>query len=225
MKVTVEGKRGTRSPLLIPAVGHLTDWLRDHPAGDDPAAPLWSHLTRPDAISNNRARDIFKAAADRADITPPTAPTPSAFRKASASYLASRGVSQAHLEDHHGWTRGSDVASRYIAVFGEANDREIARAHGVDVATDDDGASATPCPRCDQLVPPGQDVCGRCSQALDPELGDALTALNDLIDDRLKDADDRVSRERLIEARRGLDANPGAVDVDTVHEILSSSGK
>lgn len=46
------------------------------------------------------------------------------MRKSSASYLASENVNQAHLESHHGWTRGSDVASRYIAVFGEANDRK-----------------------------------------------------------------------------------------------------
>ncbi len=59
------------------------------------------------------------------------------MRKSSASYLASDGVNQAHIEDHHGWDRGSDVASRYVAVFGDANDRAIAQAHGVDVEEDE----------------------------------------------------------------------------------------
>lgn len=58
--------------------------------------------------------------------------TPTVFRKSSASYLASQNVSQAHLEDHHGWTRGSKIAARYIAVFDDANEREIARARGAE---------------------------------------------------------------------------------------------
>lgn len=54
--------------------------------------------------------------------------TPTNFWKSLASFLASQGVSQAHLEDHHGWTRGSSITALYIGVFNDANEREIARA-------------------------------------------------------------------------------------------------
>jgi len=225
MKVTFEsGKRGTRSPLLIPSVGHVQDWLDDHPNGDDPDAPLWSKLKAGGGISNNRCRDIFKDAADRADIKLPSTPTPARFRKSSASHLASQGVSQAHLEDHHGWDRGSDVAGRYIAVFGDANDREIARAHGVEVNERDDKPNApTECPRCGRLVPAGQDTCGRCGQVFDHDTADMLDSIVDMIDDELLDAEKREVRERLVNARQGIDHNPDEMDLAGLHDVLASS--
>jgi len=170
-KVTFyRGKQGTRSPLLSPSVTYVQKWRRDHPAGDDPDAPLWTRTTQATAISNNRIRDIFKEAADRADMTPPSTPTPSRMRKSSASHLASQGVSQPHLEDHHGWDRGSSVAGRYIAVFSEANDRAIARAHGVEVDETDEPDPTAPetCPRCNQETPRHKQKCVWCGQVRSP---------------------------------------------------------
>jgi len=92
------------------------------------------------------------------------------LRKSSASYLASQGVNQAHLEDHHGWERGSKIASRYVAVFGDANDRAIARAHGSDVEQDEnDPISPVECPRCGRETPRHEDHCTWCHQVLNPE--------------------------------------------------------
>lgn len=59
-------------------------------------------------------RKVLREAAKRAGVTKPV--TITNFRKSSASYLASQNMDQAHIEDHHGWTRGSGVASRYVAV-------------------------------------------------------------------------------------------------------------
>lgn len=165
-QITVEGKKGTRSPVLVPSVSYLQDWLNVHPG--DPEGPLWSKLTKPGQISNNRVRDIFKEIADRAGVSKPV--TPTNFRKSSASYLASQGVSQAHLENHHGWSRGSKIAARYIAVFDDANDQEIAAAHGIEIDTEEGtGLTVIPCPRCGQQVPQSEGLCPRCGQALNPK--------------------------------------------------------
>jgi integrase len=165
LQLTVDGKRGRRSPVLVPSVPYVNQWLQLHPRSDDPGAPLFCDLRDGTSISNNRVRDILKERASRADVTRPV--TPRNFRKSSASHLASKAVSQAHLEDHHGWRRGSKVASRYIAVFGDANDREIAKAHGVDVEEDKpDPIGPIDCPRCDRETPREQEFCVWCNQAL-----------------------------------------------------------
>lgn len=47
MKISVDGKRGQRSILLIPSVPYLQQWLSVHPARDDHTAPLWCKLDSP----------------------------------------------------------------------------------------------------------------------------------------------------------------------------------
>lgn len=206
LQVTVNGKTGRRSPVLIPAVPYVNRWLEVHPGGRDD--PLFCALNSPREISNNRIRDILKEKARKAGVHRPV--TPSNFRKSSASHLASQGVSQAHLEDHHGWTRGSDIASRYIAVFGDANDREIARAHGLDVEEDEHAdISPVTCPRCDRQTPHDSDVCVWCGQAITQQ---ALEK-DDELDQRwmetareVADVED-VTLEEVIEARGAVDDN------------------
>ncbi|WP_394296294.1 hypothetical protein [Natrinema pellirubrum] len=111
----------------------------------------------------------MKDAADRAGVSKPV--TFTNFRKSSASHLASRGLNQAHIEDHHGWTRGSDVASRYVSVFADDTGREVARAHGLEISEADEPESTAPieCPRCHQRTPREIDQCLHCRQTIDKE--------------------------------------------------------
>jgi len=215
LQVTVDGKRGRRSPVLLIAPKRVGQWLQMHPAADDPTAPLWSKLNSPEPISASMFRKIFRQVVDRADITPPSKPTPTRFRKSSASHLASRGVSQAALENRYGWVRGSDEAARYIAVFGEQSSREIAMALGVDVGDDEpEPMGPVTCTRCEQETPRDKDRCVWCGQprsveaaqeaqatqsagldALaqllsnpDVDQGDAVETIDDVIDARVQAA-------------------------------------
>ncbi|MFC3957582.1 tyrosine-type recombinase/integrase [Halovivax cerinus] len=166
LQITVDGKKGQRSITLITAVPYLNRWLSEHPRRDDSSAPLWCKLRSGEEISYQMARKIPREAADRAGVTKPV--TFTNFRKSSASHLASQGVNQAVLEDHHGWTRGSRAASRYISVFAEASDREVARAHGLDVEVDEpDPIAAVECDRCGEKTPRDEPFCMWCHQALE----------------------------------------------------------
>lgn len=174
MKVTLyRGKRGTRSPLIVPAIPYVRRWIEDHPAPEGSDAPLWVRVDRPtiSSITNNRIRDIFKERARAADMIPPSTATPSRMRKSSASYLASQSdVSQQDLENHHGWARGSKVANRYIAVFADVHDRAIASAHGVDVEEDrPESKGPVPCIRCGEETPRHKDFCMNCGQPMSKE--------------------------------------------------------
>jgi hypothetical protein len=221
MKLTVEGKQNRRSVLLVPAVKYLTDWLAEHP-GDDGTDPLWSKLGTPERISDKMFYKALNSAADRAGVTKPV--TPTNFRKSSAAYLARRNVNQAHIEDHHGWVRGSDAAARYIQVFGEDTDREIARAHGVDVEAADEPTTprSQPCPRCSATVEPHRSFCGECNQALDREAHALIERAMDILDDSLIEAEDAAAREKLIRTKRGFRDHPDDIDMDAVHELVSS---
>ncbi|AUV81206.1 integrase [Salinigranum rubrum] len=168
LRLTVDGKQGQRTVTLIPSVPYLQRWLHDHPDRDDPSAPLWSKLHSVDSLSFNMFKKALEESAERAEVTRPVNLTN--FRKSSASYLASQGMSQAHLEEHHGWKRGSQVAARYIAVFGDAAENELARIHGIEVAEEDkpDPVGPVECPRCGRDTPREKEFCVWCEQALEP---------------------------------------------------------
>jgi integrase len=175
LQITVDGRRGQRSIMLITAVPYLSRWLQDHPRRDDDLAPLWCGLENGSEVSYQMLRKAVREAASRADVTKPV--TFTNFRKSSASYLASQGVNQAVLEDHHGWVRGSKVASRYVAVFGDASDREVARAHGVDVSDEEpEPIAAVTCPRCGEKTPREEPFCMWCHQAIEHGAVDEIEA-------------------------------------------------
>lgn len=166
LQISVDGKTGQRSVMLIPSVPHLQRWLGDHPAPDDPNAPLWSKLHSSEDLSYRMYKKILETAADTADVTRPV--TLTNFRKSSASHLASQGLSQAHIEDHHGWKRGSSVAARYVSVFDKDAERELARIHGRDVEEDEpDPIAPVPCPRCGRDTPRDEEFCVWCDQAIE----------------------------------------------------------
>lgn len=166
LQITVDGKQGQRTITLITAVPHLNRWLNDHPRADESTAPLWCKLRSGEEISYQMARKIPRQAAEHAGVDKPV--TFTNFRKSSASFLASRGVNQPVLEDHHGWTRGSKVAGRCISVFAEASDRELARAHGKDVSEEEpDPVAAVVCPRCEKETPRSEPFCMWCQQAIE----------------------------------------------------------
>lgn len=166
LQITVDGKKGQRTITLITAVPYLNRWLDDHPRGSESTAPLWCKLRSGEEISYQMARKIPRQAADHADVDKPV--TFTNFRKSSASFLSSRGVNQPTLEDHHGWNRGSKAAARYISIFDDASDRELAKAHGVDVTEEEpDPIAGVTCPRCEKETPRSEDFCMWCHQAIE----------------------------------------------------------
>jgi integrase len=223
LRITVHGKQGQRTVTLIPSVPFLQRWLAPgaHPDPTDSDAPVWCNLNRPEQVSYETLWKAITRAGERADIDKPVNFTN--FRKSSASYLASQGMNQAHLEDHHGWVRGSDVAARYVAVFADAADNELARIHGKDVTEETpDPVGPIECPRCGELTPTERDYCIHCSQTLDHETDDLLQEVRNLFDEKTIAAEDPDQAADLVSGRRKLEENPAALDKSDLHELLSS---
>lgn len=216
LQVTVNGKQGKRTVTLIPSVPYVQRWLSDHPAPNTADAPLWSKLSENDTLSYRMITKMFSDPAERAGISKPV--TLTNFRKSSASYLASRGMNQAHIEDHHGWVRGSKVASRYVAVFAEDADRELARLHGRDVSADEpDKTAPLECPRCGEQTPRQRDLCVWCGQALEPNAAEKAEQLEDMIVESLAEANGEDA-QRLLDFRDAAKDNP-RLRAEAIEEI------
>ncbi|WP_259517120.1 site-specific integrase [Halanaeroarchaeum sp. HSR-CO] len=210
LQVTVQGKQGQRSVTLIPSVPYVNRWLAAHPAGDDPGAPLWTKLNEPTEISRSLKGRIFKRAAKKAGVTKPV--TPTNFRKSSASWAASRGMNQAHIEDRYGWVRGSTVASRYVSIFKEDSDREYAKLHGLDVEEDEpEDRSPLQCPNCGQDTPRDKDMCVWCGQALEPGVSRMMSEMEDRMLDAMAESDDPGTRKALRKAYDRVKDDPDAL--------------
>ena len=205
LRIRVSGKTGERSITLMPSVPHLNRWLADHPAPEGDDAPLWSKLKTPEKPTYQLHRKILKDAADRASVTKTA--TFRNFRKSSAAYLASRGMNQAHIEEHHGWKHGSDVASRYIRVFSEDADKELAAVHGADVEVEDpEPIAPADCPRCGKENPRSEPACVFCGQALEPGTAERI------------EENQREVRQAVLEFASD---HPGLVDdVDDLEQLM-----
>lgn len=227
LQVTVNGKKGKRSPTLVLAVPYLQRWLNDHPDRHNRDAPLWSKLNKPEPISDRMFRKILETAAERAQVNRPV--TLSIFRKSCASYLASQNVNQANIEDHMGWTRGSKIASRYVSVFGTENERQIAKAYGADVEEEEpEPIAPVTCPRCSKKTPRDEDFCVWCNQAISQSSINELKAKErDLRDAALKlvkeNPDILEEIERVQTLMTVLEDNPSLnEDAEAFLQALSS---
>lgn len=208
LQVTVNGKRGQRTVTLIPSVPYVTQWRNEHPRSGDPDAPMWCKLGTGEEMSGTMKLRMLTNPADRTDIQKPV--TFTNFRKSSAAHLASKGMNQAHLEDHHGWVRGSDAASRYISVFAEDADRELARVYGREVEEPDNNEIAPiECPRCGDETPREKSLCVWCGQALEPGAADRAEALDDLLVQQMATADPSDADE-LLDLRKRIHDDPEA---------------
>lgn len=206
LRVTLRGKQGKRTATIIPSVPYVNKWLAAHPATGDSDAPIWSKLQQAEPVSYQMLNKALKEMAARAGVEKPV--TPTNLRKSSAAHLASKGVNQAHLEDHHGWVRGSRVASRYVSVFAEQADREIAKAYGQEVEPEDtDDISPEECPRCGRETPQEKQLCVWCGQALEPGAAEKASAVDDLLVGAIARAEGEDAAE-ILEMREEVKDEP-----------------
>lgn len=223
LQATVQGKQGQRTVTLIPSVPYVQQWLESHPG--DGADPLWCKTADPSTrVSDRTIYNWFERAAERAGVSKPT--TLTNFRKSSASFMASRGMNQAHLEQRYGWVRGSKTASRYVAVFAEESELETAKAWGKEIQEEDEPDPMDPldCPRCGKQTPRERDLCVWCGQALEPGAAELADELENWIVERLADAETDEQKDALKETWQKVRKDPEAraEAVDRLAEDLGS---
>ena len=218
----VDGKNGERSVHLIPSIPYLQQWLKDHPARDDPNAPLWSKLNTAERPVYQTLLGCFKRAARRAGVNKPVTLTD--FRKSNMRWLVQKGMGQAHIEDRQGRKRGSESTARYLARFGdESSEKRYAALHGKEIETEGETEIAPlTCPRCDKETPRSEDFCMWCSQALSSDATERIESVEDTTVDHMVKVEDEAERRLLAKFREFVRSKPNALP-DDAHELLSSS--
>ena len=229
LKLTVDGKTGKRPIHLIPSVSYVNRWMSEHPTQSDDDY-LWTNLQSGDRISYKRFNQSLKDAAARVDVTKSV--TPTAYRKASACWLADIGANAAFIEDRQGRERGSSAVSRYIAHFGSKNETQYAHLLGLEMPDDEElvagSIKPTICSRCGEHTPspPTQHQCVWCGQALSPEGAERAEAQDDAITDRAFEEEPQSDMtEALRELREVLAEHPELRDASRVLDPEEESSK
>ena len=154
------------------AVPALLAWLRAHPTGKDPKAPLWVTLRSGERGRPAGYRALYKVietAARRAQIGKPV--TLYHLRRSRLTELAKDpGISQSILEKVAGWTTGSKVAKNYVRLSNEdvrvtLNRRYKVGAAGPETAPAPARAPQT-CARCGTSNAPEANFCSTCGGPL-----------------------------------------------------------
>lgn len=210
LRLRLDGKTGQRSVTLVPAEPYLSGWLGAHPGSDDPTTPLWSKLGEPSGLSYRRFIDVFKACAARAGVTKPV--TPTAFRKANASWLARQGANAALIEDRQGRSRNSEAVARYVARFGEADEeRQYAALHGLKVEpTGEESLAPIECQRCGRETPHDEPMCVWCGRATNVVAAETADRVRSSIRQAMARSDDAGERAAMLDTLEELDTNPEA---------------
>jgi integrase/recombinase XerD len=114
-----EGKNGPRKIFLVESIPLVKKWKSEFPGRAGPDNPVWIALRQGGreekrqmtygAVSNQISR-LRK----EVELPNQIKTNPHAWRKARATDLAGKGMSQANLELWFGWSPGSDKAKFYI---------------------------------------------------------------------------------------------------------------
>jgi hypothetical protein len=119
--------------------------------------------------------------------------------------------------------RGSTAAARYIAVFADAADNELARIHGQDVSDDEpDPIGPVECPRCGKQTPRSEDHCVWCSQSLDAAKEAAVDEAVRVLEETAAKTDDAETALDVIESKRKIESDPQAMNIKELHRLISS---
>ena len=180
VKITVTGKTGSRTLLLIESVPYLTQWLEHHPLKNQKDAPLWVNTERPyGGLHVGHVSRIIRELGKRSGIQKPI--HPHSFRHARATYLA-RFLSDSQMKTYFGWSPNSNMCAVYVHLSGRDNDEAVLRSAGIKT---EDTVEQSPllekeCPRCRAKNTGTASYCQTCGKPFSEE---AVLPQNSELDD------------------------------------------
>lgn len=188
-------KTGSRRVRLHESVPYLQGWLDSHPKRTDPNAALFLSMSRrnPEArMTPNALYQFTTKAAEQAGVTKKA--NPHAFRHAAATERARLGWTEGMMRAFFGWSRGSDMPSRYVHLAGlDYEKMELERRGLLDEAEHGKPAlSPLTCPVCESENLPTAMFCQSCRQPISPEA-------EEMIQERRRDEMKEMVAEQVAE--------------------------
>ena len=223
------GKTDRRKLLVTVGMPYLKEWLRNHPAWDDPEVPLdretdtiddippetyiWTKQDKNKLLSYGGFGQRFTVAGERARIGKET--SPQHFRRSSASIMARQPeIGERDLRLIYDWSYFSSSPEHYIAAHGKGVlvNVGLARGHEIEHVEDEPDVSPFPCERCHELTMRGIDQCVNCDYNVDVEQ-ETLDRVNRPIENPY--ADDMGLHEKVIHG------HVTAGDLESVEKVSS----
>lgn len=166
--IHVDGKTGPRPIRLIASVPNLAKWLEVHPMRDDPESPLWILFDEDNygmPMTYSAAVAMLYRRLRKAKIKKQV--NLKLFRHTAATRL-SKHLSESTMRLRHGWTRGSNMPSRYIHLNNADVDEAILKMYGVQDDSERETLSVPKkCLICNIQNSPDSATCYRCGKPLD----------------------------------------------------------
>ena len=151
--LSLHGKTGQRTPLIIASAPKLTVWLRHHPFANNPDAPLWvyhRYLKQPKHTRYEALRMLLKRQFNRAGITKRI--YPHLFRHSRSTYCVATGMlTDAQAKKYFGWTPDSDMLRHYTHLIDEDANNALLQHHGIQAAQTPRGPEVRSCLVCKEL--------------------------------------------------------------------------
>jgi integrase/recombinase XerD len=166
-RITVNGKTGMRKILLINSTPYLQQWVNEHPKNDDLNECLW-YNPQGDFLTYHAIMKIIKQASKSAGIKKRV--YAHLFRHSKATQMASQ-MSEASMKQYFGWGQDSKMCGVYIHMSGEAMDKAILKANGIEVKEEkkEKILKEKICLRCKTKNGVTNRCCYHCGLVLDEE--------------------------------------------------------
>lgn len=124
------GKNGPRKIFLaesVPLIRQWRSWKQRH-CSIEPGMPIFTNYRPYDSssfLSYRNGRKQIVDIRDRVDIPDRIKTNPHAWRKARATDMASRGMTQPNMNAWFGWTPGSNASAYYIRLAARDLERQV----------------------------------------------------------------------------------------------------
>lgn len=165
-------KTGARAVRLFDGETYLRAWLEHHPRKHDPAAPLF--LSYGDKTAGTRlgtqGLQLFVKRSERAAGIKKGL-HPHLFRHTAVTNDVKVGMTEPELRAKYGWSRSSDMPSRYTHFAGKDYEERAAERKGRKPKSNGDESPLAPrmCPKCREPNLATNLWCGKCKAPLRPE--------------------------------------------------------
>lgn len=207
-------KTGQRRVPVAYSLPYLQTWINNHPrAGESAKVPLWlsaDHRRRHERLSGNGL--YYRLQKISGDTEFGKHLHPHLFRHSRATHIAQMGFSEAAMRRIFGWTRDSEMPSKYVHIAGRDIDSKFKREHGIEVGEEekvDLSMEPRTCPRCENRNPATAKYCNTCGLVLDEKVAielDRKRKLGRYIQEKAGALEKTGSFDELLlaAARRGL---------------------
>lgn len=184
--LSVDGKTGPRSPMIVSSAPYLSQWLNNHPFKDNPESPLWVHYQyspAPKHLKYDTIRYLLGRYFVRAHIDKPF--HPHIFRHSRATYVLANNIfHEQAAKQYFGWSPGSDMLATYSHLIDEDANNAILRENNLTPQQQRTRELAPiQCRICQELNQARAEYCAKCGAVLDLKKAYEHQAVHTLKDD------------------------------------------